>query len=312
MHQYLSWFKRGVSYPSGNKLNSYEAILKLKAMLLPTNCEVHESVQRFDGLGRVVFTPIYADFDGLESASDVVKFVEAFESEFKVTPDIFFSGNRGYHVFINTPVSHAYPHLVVEKIVTIMSKSKYLDPQMYTSRHLLRSEGSIHFKSNLFKTRLNKSDLLNSDVKVLARKQRVTQVGPHSSHILELFLNSMYELVDRDIAEAEEKYKSIKLELKGDVAPCIKTLITQGPVPGSNNSILVLIARNLNSVGVGMDDAIARVMGEPKWMAHGKEIIATFKSTYKQPSRFGCKNNELLKRHCDQFCPFNELTIDIM
>jgi hypothetical protein len=313
MYQYLAWFRRGVSYPSGNKLLNEQSISKLKATLLTSGVEVHESVQRYDGLGRVLFTPIYADFDGDKSAKGVLNLVKLIESEFNISPEIFYSGNRGYHLFIYTPVNHSQPHLVVKKFMSIMCPDNSFDGQMYGSRHLLRSEGSIHFKSNLFKVKIDKGDVGNNDaIKLKAKKQSVTNRESHQSATLDLFLNSIYSMVDKDLKELEEKYKAIRSELKGEVAPCIKALISEGPVTGQNNAILTLIARNMNNVGVGLEDAIADVSSNPKWSLMGKEIISTFKSTYKRPSYFGCKGNELLKRNCDPFCPFNETKIEII
>jgi hypothetical protein len=140
----------------------------------------------------------------------------------------------------------------------------------------------------------------------------VTPRESHQSAALDLFLNSLYSMVDKDLKELEEKYKSIRAELKGDVAPCIKALISEGPVTGQNNSILTLIARNMNSCGVGLEDAIADVSTNPMWSSMGKEIISIFKSTYKRPSYFGCKGNEMLRKNCDPFCPFNEQVIKII
>ena len=313
MYQYLSWFHRGKDYPSGNKLTSLTNVNKLKASLLTSGVEVHESVQRYDELGRILYTPLYADFDGQDSTADVMKFINNVETEFKITPEIFFSGSRGYHVFINTPIHHEYPHLIAQKFMTIMSDSKYLDQQMYASRHLLRSEGSIHFKTNLFKTRITKDELADVELtKLKARKQSVSQRPLHSSPVLDMFIGGLKLIVSQEVKEADEKYKAIKLETGGDVPPCIRSLINNGPVPGNTNNILTLIARSFNSSGISLDDAIADVMSSPKWMAKHNEVVSVLKSTYKRPSRFGCKNNETLKQYCDQFCAFNEVNINIM
>jgi hypothetical protein len=319
MYQYLSWFKRGVTYPSGNKLISIEGMNKLKNTLLTSGVEVHESVQRYDQIGRVLFTPVYADFDGEDKLPDIRLFIDRCREEFKVTPDIYFSGNRGFHLFINVPVSHTHPHLVVKKLMATLlpkenDKAPYkFDEQMYGSRHLLRSEGSIHFKTNLFKVRVSAPELENiQSIRNKAKKQFVTIPTAHSSIQLELYLNTLYHLVDKDIKEAEEKYKDIQSEQKGEVPPCITSLIANGPVAGENNRILTLIARSFNSCGRPMIDAISEVANHPTWSDKRKDVESVFKSTYKQQSKFGCKNNEVLKRHCDQFCPFNELNIDIM
>jgi hypothetical protein len=312
MYQYLSWFKRAQAYPSGNKLLSTDAINKLKSTLLTSGVEVHESVQRYDSLGRVQFTPIYADFDGEDSTDDVLKFIRHCNLEFNITPDIYFSGNRGHHLFINVPVSHAYPHLVVKKFMNTMTESKYLDTQMYSSRHLLRSEGSLHFKTNLYKTRITLDELDAGIGRDKARKQSLSQPTHHESRSLDLFLLGLGQLIDKEVKEAEEKYQSIKTELKGEVPPCIKALIAQGPVAGQNNNIITLIARSFNQSNIALDDALAEVTSRVEWVGHVKEITSVFKSIYRAPSRFGCKNNKTLREFCDPFCPFNEETISIM
>jgi hypothetical protein len=314
MYQYLNWFTQGRDYPSGGKLLNEQSILRLKSTLLPSRVEVHESVQRYDGLGRVLFTPIYADFDGGDDCvADVVDFIKLSESEFNLTPEVFFSGNRGFHVFFNTPVNHAYPHLVVKKFMSIMCKANSMDSQMYTSRHLLRSEGSIHFKSGLYKTKVATADVMGGldSIKKLAKKQRVTPREAHQSRALDLFINLVCQRVDSDLKEAEDKYSAATNEMGNEVAPCIKALIANGPVDGQNNHIITLIARAYNSAGVSMDKGVSDVMSRPVWMTKQREVASTFKSIYKLPSRFGCKSNETLRQYCDPFCPFNEVKLDI-
>lgn len=308
-----------MTYPSGNKLISIDGMNKLKNTLLSSGVEVHESVQRYDQIGRLLFTPIYVDFDGEDKLVDADRFMKLCMNEFNVTPDIYFSGNRGVHMFINLQVNHSHPHLVVKKFMTVMcpresDKVPYkFDEQMYGTRHLLRSEGSIHFKTNLYKTRIEPSELMDiNKMRVKAKKQSVTMPTAHNSNSLELYLKTLYHLVDIEVKEAEEKYRSIQSEQKGEVPPCILTLIANGPVPGENNRILTLIARSFNSCGNSLEVALAEVANSPKWSDKRKDVESVFKSTYKQQSKFGCKNNEILKRHCDQFCPFNELNIDIM
>jgi hypothetical protein len=312
VYQYLSWFKPGQTYPNGNKLTSIESINKLKAALLPNRVEVHESIQRYDSLGRVLFTPIYADFDSEDSVDDIFKFIRLCEAEFKLSPDIYFSGNRGYHLFINVPVSHAYPHLVVKKFMAIMSKSKYLDNQMYASRHLLRSEGSIHFKSSLYKTRLSIDELDAGIARGKAKKQLLTQPTHHQSRLLDLFINGLYQVVDKEVQELEEKYAQTRSEMKGEVPNCIQALVKQGPITGQNNNILTLIARSYNQSNVSQDEALDDVAGRPEWIEYRREITSVFRSIYKSPSRFGCRGNTLLTDNCDPFCPFNESTINII
>lgn len=320
MYQYLAWFHRGNSYPSGNKLYSLEQVNKLKSNLLGSSVEVHESVQRYNSLGAVAYTPIYADFDGENSLTDVLGFVNTVKSDLDVMPDIYFSGNRGFHTFINIPVTHAYPHLVVKKFMSIMlpkatDESPFVfDEQMYTSRHLLRCEGSIHFKTNLYKTRVRVIDLLSGGdyVRTMASKARVSEITKHESHTLELFLKGLYLLVDKEVAESNELYKLAQLENAGEISPCIKSLISDGPVTGQNNEIITLIARNMNAAGIGMTEGANELLSVPKWLCKSSEIKATFKSIYKGTSRFGCKGNETLRQYCDPFCPFNQEHINIM
>lgn len=307
MFQYLSWVTKNSPYWKGNKLLSENQVGNLKAALLNSTTEVHESIQRYDQHGNVIFTPLYADFDGPTASQDVADYVALIEREFNIIPDVYFSGNKGYHVFVNYKVYHQYPHLIAKEFAGLFSKqAKSLDMQVFASRHLLRSEGSVHLKSGLHKTKISK-DIIGdmSAIKSASSKISIQQSTVHESKLLNLFVPTIVAKVEMEKSIEDEKYASIIRENGGEVSPCIASLLKNQPIPGSNNTIITLMARNLNSIGWDMNEAIDHVLSHENWSTFHKEVRATFRSIWKQQSKFGCKKEAILKEYCDPFCHFN-------
>lgn len=309
MFQFLSWVnKQSPNIWKGNKLLSESQIGNVKAAIMNSTNEVHESVQRYDQDGNVIYTPLYADFDGSDCDKDVAIYIDLIEREFGITPDIYFSGRKGYHVFINVKVYHPYPHLIAKEFALLLSKkAKTLDLQVYASRHLLRSEGSVHLKSGLHKTRLFDKGSIGDEklLRSVCSRLQITSPSVHESRLLNLFLPTILAKVDMEKRLEDEKYAQVVKENGGDVSPCIKALLMNQPVPGSNNTIITLMARNMNSIGMDKEDAIAFTLSHEHWSSFHREIRATFNSIWKRPSKFGCAKEPLLKENCDPFCHFN-------
>jgi hypothetical protein len=308
MFQYLSWVNKATpNMWQGNRLLSKEQLGNVKAALLKPNIEVHESVQRYDKDGNVIYTYLYADFDGPTADSDTLEYVRLIESEFNIAPDIYFSGRKGYHVLINYKVYSSHPHLIAKEFALLFTKkAKSLDLQVYSSRHNLRSEGSIHLKSGLYKTRITKEMIGDMDaIKKVATKLNITLPTIHESRLLNLFIPTIVVKVDSEKREQDEKYNSVIRANDGELAPCIKALLVNQPVPGLNNNILTLIGRNMNSIGWSLEDSIAHVLSHANWSAHSRDVRSKFISIWKRPSQFGCKKESILKDYCDPFCHFN-------
>lgn len=307
MFQYLAWVKKeSPTQWNGNKLLSDTQIGSVKAALFNKTTEVHESIQRYDKNGNIIFTHLYADFDGPSASVDTLAYVEMIEREFNVTPDIYFSGRKGYHVIINYKVYHAYPHLIAKEFAILFTKqAPTLDLQVYASRHMLRSEGSFHLKSGLYKVRITKDIVGAEAIKTIASKFRITESLPHESHLLNLFIPTIVAKVDIEKQSSDEKYRSIISSNNGEISPCIQSILNRPAVPGQNNNIITLMARNLNSIGMEMNEAIEHVLSHEHWTGFNREVRATFQSIWKRPSKFGCHKESVLRDHCDPFCHFN-------
>lgn len=307
MFQYLSWVNKNSPHWKGNKLLSEAQLSNVKAALMTSTCEVHESVQRYDQDGNVVYTPLYADFDGANCADEVLKYVELIEREFNITPNIYYSGRKGYHVFVNVKIYHTHPHLIARDFAVMFSRqAKTLDMQVFATRHLLRSEGSVHLKSGLFKTRIYK-ELVGNDVEIkkLASTFAITPSVAHDSRLLNLFIPTLVAKIDMELAIENEKYASVIKYNDGEISPCIRTLLNNQPISGSNNYIITLMARNMNAIGMDLNSAVDIVLQHEQWSGLSREIRATFNSIWKRPSKFGCHKEPLLRAHCDPFCHFN-------
>jgi hypothetical protein len=134
------------------------------------------------------------DFDDAEKperarkeALATVKFLIDFYDVKEKDISVCFSGNKGFHVFVNHAVLNVEPHVFLPQIFKSMAREltqkhglKTLDLQIYDRRRLIRLPNTRHQKSGLYKIPLTVSELqtLNIDqIRALAVKPREHVAG---------------------------------------------------------------------------------------------------------------------------------------
>ena len=305
---YLAWQFKDSPYMKGQSLlsqNQISAVLN-SLMKSPKRQAIYKTIQEYDKDCNVIYTPIYADFDGPTALDDVNYVVDQFKENFGIYPEIYFSGSKGFHLIINSPFDYfRTDHLINKKLFESFGPLESLDLNVYTSRRLFRLENSVHLKTNLFKIRLEpyELELEIDEIKELAKKQR-TYRGPiekYESKTLLMLIDSIRHEVDRNDYETNS-YERIINENKPH---CIQKLIETRPKNGSWNPIITLIARYYNSQEIELDVGVNELLEYEHWKSDEQHVRKVFRSVFRCSSRFGCKDNKTLEQYCSIWCEFN-------
>jgi len=321
--RYYAYQIHSEKFMRGQKLLNENTIKLINAKLVSSNCkgqpiETHASLQAYDINGNTVSSPLYADFDGVGCERDVINLAEIIETEFGLLPEIYFSGNRGFHIMIPLTVGHTHPHRISKMFFETMSKSEFLDKQVYAARHLLRCDGSYHAKSGLYKTKITLDELrLGMDyIRSVSNKSQPERIASQKKDTSSLirFLHTIIHRVNAEIREEREKneYRNTNDNTESSFVPnCIREIITNEPLNGEWNETITTLARWFNNKGYQKEDAIAIMFNQDHFNDDQVHVNRVFSSVYRRPSFFGCENNHILQAYCCETCPFNEEELEL-
>ena len=281
--------------------------------LIPSlkSCELFCSIQSFDKDANTLYTPIYADLDGPTATEDCLDIVETIEGEFDITPEIYFSGSKGYHLIIPFKIVHASPHEIVKRFFGALGHWNSLDHKVFTARRLFRACGSIHHKTGLYKTKITKEELafLGDEIRGVCTKQVFEKaLNWIDNELVQETIEDIKETYVKDVANKEKnghQYSDYQIE----ISPCIKKIITTRPQDGEWNHTISTIARFFNYAKVDKNAALNILMNFPHWREDEKHVGKVFNSIFRRDSFYTCRGNETLEQYCDPFCMFSKVDI---
>ena len=136
-------------------------------------CDLFATLQRFALQRRtddeLYITPFALDLDGPEALADARKVVTWLEEALgcEDATRIWFSGSKGFHITVAAQALGMEPssntHEVMKAAASFLMESleaPSIDLKVYQSRHVWRIPGTKHSKSGLYKTEIEKEDLL--------------------------------------------------------------------------------------------------------------------------------------------------------
>ena len=155
------------------------------------NTDIFKSVQEYEEIGSDSTTsPLFFDFDSTDiavSQKDTIKVVEYLQQY--TTPEIYFSGNKGFHVIVRQEVVgidftvdlHKKMKNFVKFVENSIEPLPTLDYVVYSSKRMLRIPNSKHGKSGLYKIPISLEELKNNtveEIKELAKAPRTMVFQP--------------------------------------------------------------------------------------------------------------------------------------
>ena len=155
------------------------------------NTDIFKSVQEYEEIGSDSTTsPLFFDFDSTDiavSQKDTIKVLEYLQQY--TTPEIYFSGNKGFHVIVRQEVVgidftvdlHKKMKNFVKFVENSIEPLPTLDYVVYSSKRMLRIPNSKHGKSGLYKIPISLDELKNNtveEIKELAKEPRTMVFQP--------------------------------------------------------------------------------------------------------------------------------------
>lgn len=247
--------------------------------------------------------PIYADFDSSdleESLDDTIKCVEKMEIWLKVTPQIFFSGNKGFHLIINYPIYRDPAHIVVRNLIHNLGIYPTLDNNVYTCNRLWRYPNSINSKTGLHKVQLTKHQLLCSSIDNIKQyattKQKTWQESTDGINV-----SLLKPAIDAALHKpALPQKSSFPVKLNG----CFTNIKTLRPAIGERHDLMFSVITWLKAQGITQCKSLDIVMENEIFAQKDMRAEYTVKYIYAHETFFyGCKGKfSFIKKHCTGVC----------
>ena len=319
MLRYFAWKERG--FWMGGKLLTRTQIVSLLGHL-EGRAETFASVQTYNPDETILSSPIYADLDHQTNLAlvqaDTRTLVSSIIHHLNVVPDIYFSGNKGFHVIVPHEIYHPRCHEIVRTLIANLTGSLgTLDQSVYRTRSLLRTEGSPASKPGYFKTKISRQELFAltpDEIQAIAKDPAKRTVREFDQ--TKLLIDTLADLVQSAIeALPERKPFNASHAQWSPMTPCLQTLYTVGTSPGNRNKAIFMLAKHFKINAVPELEAEAAMMAQPHfrdWEETGvTKVLSVIRSVYRNRTapKLGCKTGsegELLRAHCNPFCIFSD------
>lgn len=262
------------------------------------------------GYGGMVFSDwLYIDIDDddIEQARrKTVSTLQALETEGVDLNTIrcYFSGSKGFHVYVPSLYFHAYPSEDLPQRFRRMAE--YLSPEcdsaIYNTLRIFRLENTINTKSGLYKVELYPSEIINGSVESI--KKIAEQ--PREPLEIDTYVEPIDKLKNMYASDfVVEKPKAKSTATGTSYKPCLAAMMASGNCNERNNTA-VRITTHLKETGLTVQMAWSSIndwnnsLNAP---LDSKEIETVFTSTWNGVYSFGC-NDPLKKANCSAQCVF--------
>ncbi len=320
MNQFKIFAWQSSGYWCGQKLVPVSAIRTLKNQL--SDCPTFASIQTYDQHGKTMYCPLYADLDGKDPKQahfDAQYIVSLVGEMTNIVPDIYYSGNKGYHVIIPYRIEHEQCHLVAKHFFEYLAEDiPTLDGRVYRSQSLLRLPGSPASRPGYFKVQITKKELMSLSHDSITDLAKAPRIGDINEFDHEKLNQDFFDVIEAGKSKVPV-YRNQQLaeyisDIGQEMTPCLKKMLENPSPTGKRNQTVYLLARLFKKCGLAEQDALSLLTTHTHWLDYEKEergVSKVLSSLYKSPKQvmIGCRmgqDAELMKAHCDQLCWFNE------
>lgn len=325
-HRYLCW-KDGDKY-KGHQLLDQEQLTTLKGMLLK-KYPVFESVGLYDPDGVLLSCPIYIDLDHTDyevARKDCEALVYTIENLLHVRPEVFFSGNKGFHIIIPYEIEGPRSHLIVKQIVDDLNMGNdSIDHKIYGYRRYLRVNGSMGSRPGYYKIpiegKVPQEDVMFNMATKPVKQTYFCDASKINEELIEEATKAA-ELCARNYENALIKGHDSARNAVVPITHCIEKLLEIEPASGARQHTVYVIAKFYKSQGFDEDFAITSILSNP-YLKEFNDSDTPINQVYSTVSRvyftesygIGCysqsEDAKLMRSHCDEWCVYNkELKIE--
>lgn len=307
-------------YWRGQKLVPLSAVASMRQTL--SDRPTFASVQTYDEQANVMFCPLYADLDGQDPKQalfDAQYIVYLLGEMSNIVPDIYYSGNRGYHIIVPYLIEHPQCHLVAKHFFEHLAAGiTSLDRRVYRTQAMLRLPNSPASRPGYYKVQLTKSELMTMTPPAIAELAKMPRVGRISEYdgaqVNDEFLGMIAEGIRRIPRYTGQVLAEYMRELGDELTPCLVRILEEGAGKGQRNQGALLLGRMLKKCGFTQGAATEMLLHRKPWQDFEDDergVSRCFKSLWQsnRMSVIGCKvgsDASLMQSFCDPMCWFNE------
>ncbi|OHB49689.1 MAG: hypothetical protein A2Y10_05905 [Planctomycetes bacterium GWF2_41_51] len=235
--------------------------------------------------------------------------------------EIFFSGNKGFHVIVPCEVFSAFysPHILpmYKKMAKKAEQSgaKFIDQAVYTNKRIFRLSNSINSKSNLYKIPLTFEELRDIDVSGILeiskspRPEESFCNSKPSATAIHWYREAIKCMKNKNNQFSSIKKLNIKFKHGWRIPPCIKEIEKTILPDGIRHDTYLLLARYYSYLNMHYYEIVERLGNidnrNPIRDLDSIERITEF--AIEHPGFAGC-DNQVLKKYCkNQNCFYAKL-----
>lgn len=304
MNKYITWSQG--KYFEGQDLHSKSVIKNLTKSLINSKCEVFVTMQDYDQDANCIGCPLFFDIDApslYDAHETMIELCHDIEDIFQVSPFVWFSGGKGFHVLAPLYVEHPRCHEIIKLIVDDYFKGYDLDHKVYRTRSMFRVENSWNIKGGKYKVPVDGWNHLSlEDIYKMGDNQVTSTWGER------------WKTTKLDIAEYIDRlpeFKPIDVTSKVDFAdmmPCLRNLWSmETPPEGQRHELAYVFIRYCYRAGLSKEETTGQFHAHPFWKnVSENDYTKIIRSVYtKGNATLGCKTNQLLQNNCVYICKYN-------
>ncbi len=280
----------------------------------------------------LLYSGFYIDLDGEydKVKVDTLMLLTLLTETYKIPIDqidLFFSGNKGFHVYINPMILNIVPKTTLNEDFKIFATTlnsftmnKTIDTVVYDRVRLLRLENSINSKSCLYKIRVTIDmirDYTHTEMLQYAStpKELTKQIIPVANSVATTLYNKVIDeqkqlAINSSIGQHRKNYDPSSLNKLEGLLPCLAYIWEDPPTEGNRNNALVLLASGLFQCGGEFNDVLNTLK---QWISDNEiglsdnEVVTTVVSAYTQYLQgrtYGCRSAKRIGYCVERLCKF--------
>ncbi len=218
---------------------------------------------------------------------------------------IYFSG-RGFHLLIHKDCFgfedgiENLPYIVKQSVTNMATKLGFInliDEAVYMRTALLRCPYSLNPKVNLYKIPVSRDEVMYENlnfIRFLAQTQRLDY------NWLDYY-NGNKQLASYVVTEIPKIPIFTTYNEPINNYACIYKMFNQGPIEGTRNNTILVLASHLMRMGIPSDLAKQLMLIWNNNSLKEQMVIERVEQVYKKKYKYGCKN-KLMRQNCSTRC----------
>jgi len=278
-----------------------------------------KSIRGYSGMAYADFLPIDIDNADLREAQRIAReFLARITTYYPVDMNslsIFFSGSKGFHIFIPSALLGIAPSSNIAQIFKKFAEfllggwSIKYDSQIYDTTRLFRVNNTRHSKTGLFKIQLSAEEIIGLDIaaiKKLAENKRngIKALSPKLCTELSTVYNNAIDSINQK-PSINKIAVDINQELPKNTKLCYHEML-KGVSVGGRDAVTYRLACYFKRQGLQEDMILNLLLA---WNTRNspplsdKDIEFKVKSAFSSNAKndFGC-NDDILRSHCQRAC----------